>query len=491
MKHRGLPSLAAALQAGEGAQVEFKVNASSPIKIAQEACAFANAHGGLILVGVDDRGTVVGLKDARSDEARLAQAIPARLTPTVIPALSVESVSGKEVVAIAVFPNQADEPIAIRDKNGTPKVYERSGSVSQPVDPARVEELRADLARFRAFDTRTTDLSFDDGIDFAVAEDRFQRAGQSFDEVAARSCGLARETNGRLLVTNAGLLLLGRRPQSRFPSAFMRCMRFTGTEKVTSDRDVSLTDIPLVVMVEKAHELIADWTGEIRVPSGAPQATVITPYSPIVMRELLANAIAHADYRATSNFSLFVFSDRIELVSPGRWVRGMSEQALRSGTTDPRNRAISDALRWMKYVEGAGSAWAKARAEHRAHDYPLPTWQESGHTIRVTVPIHPRALANITGLQQALVDVLPFQEDSLEAMILTRLTRGQAWMSRRELQGDHVHPKAAQRALATLVEAGWVIASTDSVRSPNRKYRLLSPLDYEWSSRTASLRLSK
>ena len=80
MTHDELRRLAAM---GEGAHLEFKNRVPRPERIAREVIALANTDGGKVLVGVDDDGTVLGLKDAAEEFFALQQALHERILPDV------------------------------------------------------------------------------------------------------------------------------------------------------------------------------------------------------------------------------------------------------------------------------------------------------------------------------------------------------------------------------------------------------------------------
>jgi len=71
------------VQKGEGLFTEFKRKANHPDKIMKEVVAFANTHGGKLLIGVDDDGTIAGLKYANEDEFELRKAIEVYCKPSI------------------------------------------------------------------------------------------------------------------------------------------------------------------------------------------------------------------------------------------------------------------------------------------------------------------------------------------------------------------------------------------------------------------------
>lgn len=68
---------------GEGQLLEFKKKATFPEKIAREMVAFANSQGGQLLIGVDDDGTITGLKFAEEEKFVIDRAIKKHIRPNI------------------------------------------------------------------------------------------------------------------------------------------------------------------------------------------------------------------------------------------------------------------------------------------------------------------------------------------------------------------------------------------------------------------------
>ena len=98
------------IESGEGSDVEFKRQFSSPEKIAKEIIAFANTKGGYLLFGVDDNGDVVGVRSEKSELDEIIHAAHYLCDPPVkIIAENVHAGYGKDIVLIRV-PESANKP---------------------------------------------------------------------------------------------------------------------------------------------------------------------------------------------------------------------------------------------------------------------------------------------------------------------------------------------------------------------------------------------
>lgn len=401
-----MPFSPALIDEYENDQVDRKLDASSPEKIVHDIGAFANTHGGHVILGVADDGEVVGVSDFQKAEAAIVQSVVSRTDPQLVPTiLSYRHRNGSELLIVEVNYFEGAEPLEIKVKDAW-KVYERVGSVSLPVDEDRLAQMRRERRGTDTLDQAGAAVGMD-ALDDALVSTMFASVGLAVDDALLESAEVARTINGRLTPTNAGLLLFGRAPQAVFQDAYMRCGRYAGTTKTQRTADHDLSQQPLLRVIDGAEQFLAERTGEIDVALKGMQQQTIPHYSPSVVRELLVNAIAHADYSQQAVFALQIFSDRLELTSPGRFPYGITEEQLRNGVSRPRNRAIVTVLRRLRYVEQSGRVWDKAMQANSEHGYPQPRWQEVGLSVRVTVPVHPAVQGPAGGGEKSAVAPSP------------------------------------------------------------------------------------
>ncbi len=108
-----------------------------------------------------------------------------------------------------------------------------------------------------------------------------------------------------------------------------------------------------------------------------------------MVRELLVNAVAHADYsRAGETIKVFVFDDRVEILNPGPMLPGLTTEDIRNGRSKIRNRGIASVLRRIRYMERFGSAWEKIQAE-MANGYQELRFDGDGPVFCATLWPHP------------------------------------------------------------------------------------------------------
>ena len=136
--------LLSCLRRGEGSRLEFKRRLPREERAARTLCAFANTSGGLLLVGVTDRGRVHGVHHPDEVCSQLADLTQAWLRPVVRVQLQVVEVHGPRVVACRV-PFSRERPHAVLLPDGDAEFVVRVGASNRVADGPTLRAL--DLAR--------------------------------------------------------------------------------------------------------------------------------------------------------------------------------------------------------------------------------------------------------------------------------------------------------------------------------------------------------
>ena len=110
------------------------------------------------------------------------------------------------------------------------------------------------------------------------------------------------------------------------------------------------------------------------------------------LREAVVNAIAHRDYRSTANAQLYIFQDRVEIVTPGGLPAGMKEEDLGTRSV-PRNPLLFSMLYRMRLVEQIGSGIRRIHEACRDYGVAEPEFQVSSDWLTVLFPRPVEALA--------------------------------------------------------------------------------------------------
>lgn len=353
---------------GEDGRTQFKQgqDVTNARSLAGEMAAFANSKGGRILIGVDDAGSVTGLSP--EDIRRINQLISNTATDCVRPSINPEteniSVGGKLVIVVTV-PEGISKPYADNEgvfwvKSGADKRRVTSREEVQrmlqsadlvhadevPVERTTSEDI--DLEHFGAFFEKQYGESLDDSLD---------KAGISLGQLL-NNLGLARDATLNL----AGLMLFGRNPQRYRPAFVIKAVSFVGNDPAgdkyrdSQDIDGCLRDL--------YKETISFLTRNLRrVQDGKGFNTEgDLEVSHAALEELVVNMLLHRDYFVSAPWRVFMFDNRIELISPGALPNNLTVENIRNGVSNIRNPLIASfATKELPY-RGIGTGIRRALA---------------------------------------------------------------------------------------------------------------------------------
>ena len=361
-------SLSDIIALGEGFTTEFK--RAMPSDLGREMCAFANATGGVIMLGVSDAGEIVGVADHNQLKSRVQST-----ARSADPPISVEVESVGEVLCVVV-PPQERKPYSFGGR-----FFIRDGANSQQMSNEEVENLFYAVGRLH-FDKKPCEIfSMESDLDdetWARFSERAKIPAAMERLVALRNLGLV-DAQDRM--TYAGAWLLARDIRRFTTTAHVSCALFMGTEKVRIlDRRDFHSDIPTMID-EVVAWILTKINVEYIIKHVRRQERPELPEE--ALREAVANAVAHRDYRSTANVQIYVFKDRIEIVSPGGLPAGMEEADLGTKSV-PRNPLLFSMLYRMDVVENIGSGIRRIRQLCREHGVAEPVIDVSEHWVTTT-----------------------------------------------------------------------------------------------------------
>ncbi len=362
------------LASGEDSFCEFKDPRVSTGDLAKELCAFSNAAGGRVLIGVDDEG---GLHDASGwDEERVMNTARTAIDPAIVPTYQRLVWNEQTTIAIVGVEPGTEKPYAVRSGEGR-RYYMRVGSTSR--EPSREELIRLTQASGAvASDLRPVAGARSDDLDLDLVAERF--AGRRTLDFA----GLSPVERRRVLVdaeilhpdtegpTFAGLLCFGRAPQERLPYATVTCAAYPGTEPGRELADRVEVEGRVDEQIRGGLEFILR---NLRVAStvrGAERVEAARP-STESLRELIANAVAHRHYGIAGPIQVRVVADRVEVTSPGAPPNGVTPQAMRVGVSARRNQFIVAHLTSLGLVDAVGRGIVLLYEEAASLGLPEPT----------------------------------------------------------------------------------------------------------------------
>ncbi|MEZ4801717.1 MAG: helix-turn-helix domain-containing protein [Gelidibacter sp.] len=350
-------ALKSLIASGEGYNLEFKKSIPSKAKdITEELCAFANAAGGTLLIGVDDNNTIQGVTFDNVKRSAIQNSIK-EITPNLHCEIYQVEVEGKQVVVIEV-PSGHKKPYVLSGA-----IYVRQGPNSQKLTGA--EEMRdffqqSDKIYFDEAPCKAADVTQD------IPEDNIRH----FRVMANLNSPVSNDQvfNSLKLVTDDGILKNGtvlffaEKPEKFFEKAVIRCIAFDGVDKrfIEDDKVMfgSLYNQYLLAMswLKKKLNVRYDIEG-----AGSQPRDEIWEIPQTVFREAIINALAHRDYYDKgARITIEVFNDRVEISNPGGLVSGIPKNEFGKRSLS-RNPLIFGLFERIRMVEQIGSGIGRMR----------------------------------------------------------------------------------------------------------------------------------
>ena len=350
------------IQMGESSKVQFKVRVNNANSIGAEMVAFSNTKGGLIIVGVDDKtGEINGLsfEELQSTNELLANAASNNVKAPIYIYTETLKVDGNNLV-VAHIAEGASKPHM--DNNGV--IWIKNGSDKRKViakeEIARLLQSSGNLYADETIVNGTTVNDIDEIFfqDFIVAKTKktIEELGQSTSAVLT-NLGMIKEGNLSL----GCLLLFGKNPQQFRPTYTVQCVSIVGnviSSKEYRDKEDPFTG-NLKELYDKTLSFITRNLRKVQIKEGFnSQPELEIPIESI--EELLVNALIHRDYFILSSIKVFIFDNRIEIVSPGRLPNTLTIENIKIGTSISRNPILFTNARYILPFVGVGSGIPRA-----------------------------------------------------------------------------------------------------------------------------------
>lgn len=357
------------LQNGEDSLVEFERDDVQDFKLAKDLVAFLNLDGGTLLLGVEDDRSISGVKRPRI-EAWVEELCRVKIAPPVVPVLQwIRGASGgKDVLAVRVSAGP-DKPYA-RIHNDRKMYYIRVGGNSREEDREELRRLHpaSGYMRYGLRPVPGADISALDRRRLQDYCSRLLRADvpgendrQSWEGLLV-NLGLMTESGGLHLATVDGLLLFGRTPNRYLSQAGVRAVCYDGIEPDYATRADEVLRGPLVPLggdnglVENGLvEQTWDFVRRNTIPTARlddPQRVDGRAFPEDVAREVIVNALVHRNYSvADKDISVTIYSDRMEVESPGKLPNTMTVERMKVGARYARNQTLVNIMRDYRYVD--------------------------------------------------------------------------------------------------------------------------------------------
>ena len=434
----------------ENKTTEFKREYTDNLKYA--VVAFANTDGGKIYIGINDDGSVQGVKDTDGTMLRITNMIRDVVCPdvTMFTECAVEEIDGQPVIVVNVQRGTA-RPYYLSGKGVRPEgVYIRQGASSVPAS----ETVILNMIKETSGDCYEDARSINQQLTFEKADAFFAGRKVSFGDQQKRTLNIIGADG---TYTNLGMLLSDQCVHT------IKLAVFEGSKK-TVFRDRKELTGSLLTQLENAYSYI-DQFNRTRAEFEGLDRIDKRDYPAEALREALLNAITHRDYSFSGSTLISIFDDRIEFVTIGGLVRGLSFNDIMLGVSALRNQKLANVFYRLHLIEAYGTGILKINESYSDCDV-KPQFEVTDNAFKITLPN-----INYAGERKELPTApVRIGRKSDRKEIVLQLAEKQGSITRKEVEAElRISQASAILLLREMVESGLLIKEGTGNRC---KYRV-------------------
>lgn len=355
---------------GEDTRNQFKENIHNIDSLAAEIVAFSNSGGGKILIGIEDKNwTVAGL--SKNDISRLNQLIVNAASQSVKPPVNpvTENINHPDgLVIVVTIQDGINKPYM--DNKGA--IWVKSGSDKRKVTSREeIQRMFQSAGLLHGDEIPVNGLSVGD-IDLPFFEKFFEKEyGEALEnqenslQIILENMNLAKSG----ILNIAGALLFARQPHFRLPAFIVKAVAYPGDD-IDEDNYFDSRDI-----VGKVSDIFQQTISfiTINILQEHSQKNVNSLGNPeiprIVLEELIANALIHRDYFVSAAIRVFIFLNRIEIISPGHLPNNLTIENIKSGNSNIRNPILASFATKLLPYRGLGNGIRRAIKAYSEIDF--------------------------------------------------------------------------------------------------------------------------
>ena len=457
---------------------------SAMIKVADLApliCAFANAQGGTIVIGVNDKTREIEGVDAfGTDKINGFIAAPkdcCRPMPSYREEFfDVTNKNGKKDRLLLLHIEACSDQL-IRTANDS--VFLRIGD--------RTKEMKGDDLRNLEYSKSIRHYEDECNYDATIADldeellnkykEKLQATNLSHEQVLSAR-GFIKEQNGKKYLTNAAVLLFARNIMQFYPNCRIRFVRYEGDVAKTGtniniSKDYSM-ELPLLRLIDRAKDFVGSQLREFTALNPKTGRFENVPeYPEFAWLEGIVNAVTHREYALAGAYILVsMYDDHLEIQSPGKLPGIVTVDNIRD-TRYARNTRISRVLTEFGYVRELNEGVKRIYSEMEQFFLDDPVYTNNDMYVKLTLKnnIVMRSMRQQDNAQRIVGEDVWNQLDDLERQILVFMG-SHAVTTRAQLEEyTHRTNKTVTIRLNRMIEMG-IIKSNGNSHDPKRSYSI-------------------
>ena len=347
---------------GEDSFTQFKENITNNEKLAEELVAFSNSKGGFLIIGVSDNHDILGLSDddIRRLNLLIGNVINSNIVPPIYPMTEIKVIDDKKLLILEI-----SEGVSKPYSTNKGVYLTKAGSDKRKISPEELKRLFAESKKLYAdeeivYGTNINDLDtslfykFLEKDNVSIYEEL--RNGNLQLSQVLENLELSRENQ----LTLAGNLIFGINPQKFNKSFYIDCCYFDGNV-ISVDKYISKKTIDgnFLTMFNNSLDFLK--SNLISFQDGIDfNSSSTLEIDERVLTELIVNALVHRDYYIQSSIKIFIFHDRVEIISPGKLTNSLTVEKIKNGISIHRNPILNSICKNILPYSGYGSGIKRA-----------------------------------------------------------------------------------------------------------------------------------
>ncbi len=342
---------------GEDSYTQFKEQIIHAKDLAKEFVAFSNAMGGVIIFGVCDDGSLNDLD--KSEVERIGQLVgnvgQENVKPPIHPLIQNFTIENHRLIVVSIE-GGGSKPY----KTSSGIYYTKSGADKKIMSDEELKRLFSEPKGLYADEEvllQTTIHNLNHQLYYLYLE---KHNKDVFKELERGALELEKLLENEMIMrdgslTLSGNLIFGINPQRFTPSFYINCCYFDGNDisvtKYISKRRILGTFSKLY---EDSLDFIKSNLRSRQVEENFNSNGVLE-IDEIVLGELIVNALIHRDYYINSSIKIFMFHNRIEIISPGKLTNSLTVENIINGRSICRNPILDSICENILPYSGYGS----------------------------------------------------------------------------------------------------------------------------------------
>lgn len=405
-------------------------------------CGFANAQGGKIYIGKNDKGEVVGIDNAK----RLMDDLPNKIVTNlgIICDINLLTESNKDVIEIIVEPY----PNPVNYKG---QYHYRTGSTKQELKGAALDKFLLQKHGKTWDSVPVPKIAIEDLDDsaFSIFKKKAEKSGRVDDEVLNDSNESLLENLDLIeddYITRAGVLLFHPKPDKMFTGSYIKIGFFVTDDDLRFQDEIHGN---VFDQIEKTLDLLKTKYLKAEIRYEGISRIEEFPFPLPAFREAILNAIAHKDYSSTTPIQISVYEDKMIIWNQGQLPENWTVDKLsEKHPSMPFNPLVSNALFRSGYIEAWGRGTINMINECVKRSIPRPSYKYDFSGFIVEFRKFSKDYLVSLGLSEAFIKIILYVQEkgqigNTEVQEICGVSKRTASTYLAELEKDYLDKKGA------------------------------------------------